>query len=164
MYDFDNKVLKLLPVHFNAFIFRFVVQNDHVMATIETVYLGELRTEATHVKSGDKVITDAPVDNQGKGEAFSPSDLLTASLGSCMLTIMGITAREQNISIEGVTCSMTKIMASEPRRVSEIQLVFNMPANSFNEKQRIILERAAHTCPVAKSLHPDLLQNVVFIW
>ncbi|MDB5121593.1 MAG: stress-induced protein OsmC [Sphingobacteriales bacterium] len=134
------------------------------MATIETKYLGELRTEAIHVKSEDKVITDAPVDNQGKGEAFSPSDLLTASLGSCMLTIMGITAREQSISIDGTTCSMTKIMASDPRRVSEIQLVFNMPANSFTEKQRTILERAAHTCPVAKSLHPDLLQNVVFNW
>jgi len=134
------------------------------MATIETKYLGELRTEAKHVSSGNKLITDAPIDNQGKGEAFSPSDLLTASLGSCMLTIMGIVAREQQINIDGATCSMTKIMASEPRRVSEIQLVFHMPANDFSEKQRIILERAAHTCPVAKSLHPDLIQNVLFNW
>lgn len=134
------------------------------MATIETKYLGELRTEAKHVNSGNKLITDAPIDNQGKGEAFSPSDLLTASLGSCMLTIMGIVAREQQINIDGATCSMTKIMASEPRRVSEIQLVFHMPANDFSEKQRIILERAAHTCPVAKSLHPDLIQNVLFNW
>ena len=134
------------------------------MATIETKYLGELRTEAKHVNSGNKLITDAPIDNQGKGEAFSPSDLLTASLGSCMLTIMGIAAREQQINIDGATCSMTKIMASEPRRVSEIQLVFHMPANDFSEKQRIILERAARTCPVAKSLHPDLIQNVLFNW
>ena len=134
------------------------------MATIETKYLGELRTEAKHVSSENKVITDAPIDNQGKGEAFSPSDLLTASLGSCMLTIMGIAAREQQISVDGATCSITKIMASEPRRVSEIQLVFHMPANDFSEKQRIILERAAHTCPVAKSLHPDLIQNVLFNW
>lgn len=134
------------------------------MTTIETKYIGELRTEAIHLKSGNSVLTDAPLDNQGKGEAFSPSDLLTASLGSCMLTIMGISAREQNISIDGATCSMTKIMASEPRRVSEIQLVFHMPVNSFSEKQRIVLERAAHTCPVAKSLHPDLLQSVVFNW
>ena len=134
------------------------------MATIETKYLGELRTEAKHVSSENKVITDAPIDNQGKGEAFSPSDLLTASLGSCMLTIMGIAAREQQISVDGATCSITKIMASEPRRVSEIQLVFHMPANDFSEKQRIILERAARTCPVAKSLHPDLVQDVVFNW
>ena len=134
------------------------------MATIETIYLGELSTEATHVKSGNRVLTDAPIDNQGKGDAFSPSDLLTASLGSCMLTIMGIAAREQNVNIDGTTCSMTKIMASEPRKVSEIQLVFNMPANGFSDKQRLILERAAQTCPVAKSLHPELLQNVVFNW
>ena len=134
------------------------------MATIETIYLGELRTEATHVKSENKVITDAPTDNQGKGEAFSPSDLLTASLGSCMLTIMGIKANEQNISIEGTTCSMIKIMATEPRRVSEIQVTFNFPVNDFTEKQRTVLERAAHTCPVAKSLHPDLIQNVIFNW
>ena len=134
------------------------------MATIETKYLGELRTEAKHVSSENKVITDAPIDNQGKGEAFSPSDLLTTSLGSCMLTIMGIVAREQQINIDGATCSMTKIMASEPRQVSEIQLVFHMPTNDFSEKQRIILERAAHTCPVAKSLHPDLIQNVLFNW
>ena len=134
------------------------------MATIETKYLGELRTEAKHVNSGNKLITDAPIDNQGKGEAFSPSDLLTSSLGSCMLTIMGIVAREQQINIDGATCSMTKIMASEPRRVSEIQLVFHMPANDFSEKQRIIIERSARTCPVARSLHPDLIQDVVFNW
>jgi uncharacterized OsmC-like protein len=134
------------------------------MATIETIYLGELRTEATHVKSGNKVFTDAPTDNQGKGEAFSPSDLLTASLGSCMLTIMGIKANEQNISIEGTTCSMVKIMATEPRRVSEIQVTFNFPVNDFTGKQRTALERAAHTCPVAKSLHPNLIQNVIFNW
>ena len=134
------------------------------MATIETKYLGELRTEARHVSSGNQVITDAPIDNQGKGEAFSPSDLLTASLGSCMLTIMGIAAREQQISVDGATCSITKIMASEPRRVSEIQLMFNMPTNDFSEKQRIIIERSARTCPVARSLHPDLIQDVVFNW
>ena len=132
------------------------------MATIETVYLGDLRTEATHVRSENKLITDAPVDNQGKGEAFSPSDLLATALGSCMLTIMGMAAREQNVSIEGTTCSITKIMASEPRRVSETQIVLNFPAVDYTEKTKRILERAALTCPVAKSLHPDMLQNVVF--
>jgi len=132
------------------------------MATIETIYLGELRTEATHVRSGNKLITDAPVDNRGKGEAFSPSDLLATALGSCMLTIMGMAAREQNIDIDGTTCSITKIMASDPRRVGEAQITMNIPAGDYTEKDRTVLKRAALTCPVAKSLHPDLLQNVVF--
>ena len=132
------------------------------MATIETIYPGELRTEAPHVLSGNTLITDAPLDNKGKGEAFSPSDLLSASLGSCMLTIMGIAAQEHGIDIDGSTCSITKIMASEPRRVSEIQIQFNFPAINYSDKQKLILERAAKNCPVAKSLHPDLVQNVSF--
>lgn len=132
------------------------------MATIETTYLGELRTEATHVFSGNKVITDAPLDNKGKAESFSPSDLLTASLGSCMMTIMGIAAREHGINIDGTTCSLTKIMATDPRRVSEIKVELNFPAGNYTDKEKAILERSALTCPVAKSLHPDLLQNVVF--
>ena len=132
------------------------------MATIETIYLGELRTEATHVFSGNKTITDAPLDNKGKAESFSPTDLLSASLGSCMITIMGIAAREHGIDIDGTTCSITKIMASEPRRVSEIEIVLNFPKGDYTEKEKTILERAALTCPVAKSLHPDLHQNVTF--
>lgn len=132
------------------------------MATIETIYLGELRTEATHVFSGNKTITDAPLDNKGKAESFSPTDLLSASLGSCMVTIMGIAAREHGIDIDGTTCSITKIMASEPRRVSEIEIVLNFPKGDYTEKEKTILERAALTCPVAKSLHPDLHQNVTF--
>jgi putative redox protein len=132
------------------------------MATIETSYLGELRTEAKHVLSGNTLITDAPLDNQGKGEAFSPTDLMSASLGSCMLTIMGIAAKEHGIDINGSTCSITKIMASEPRRVSEIQIHFNFPAINYSDKQKLILERAAKNCPVAKSLHPDLVQMVRF--
>ena len=132
------------------------------MATIETTYHGDLRTEATHVFSGNKIITDAPLDNQGKAEAFSPTDLMSASLGSCMFTIMGIAAREHGINIDGSTCSITKIMASEPRRVSEIQIIFNFPDIIYTEKQRLILERSARNCPVAKSLHPDLIQNIIF--
>src|SRR6476661_2249353 len=131
------------------------------MATIETVYLGDLRTEAIHVQSGNKLITDAPLDNKGKGEAFSPSDLLATALGSCMLTIMGIAAREQGINMDGTTCSITKIMAAEPRRVGEVQITFNFPANNgYSEKVKTILERAAHTCPVSKSLHPDLKETL----
>ena len=132
------------------------------MATIETIYLGELRTEATHVFSGNKTITDAPLDNKGKAESFSPTDLLSASLGSCMITIMGIAAREHGIDIDGTTCSITKSMAAEPRRVSEIAIELNFPKGDYTEKEKTILERAALTCPVAKSLHPDLYQNVTF--
>lgn len=132
------------------------------MATIETTYLGDLRTEATHLQSGNKLITDAPLDNKGRGEAFSPSDLLATALGSCMLTIMGMAAREQNIDMDGTTCSITKIMASEPRRVGEVQISFNFPSGDYSEKTKTILKRAAHTCPVSKSLHPDLLENLVF--
>lgn len=132
------------------------------MATIETTYLGDLRTEATHVQSGNTLITDAPVDNKGKGEAFSPSDLLATALSSCMLTLMGMAATEQNIDITGTTCSVTKIMAADPRRVSEIQITFNFPAGSYTEKQKAVLQRAAQTCPVSKSLHPDLIESLVF--
>ncbi len=132
------------------------------MATIQTTYLGDLRTEATHLQSGNKLITDAPLDNKGRGEAFSPSDLLATALGSCMMTIMGMAAREQNINIDGATCSVTKIMAAEPRRVGELQIVFNFPAGHYSEKVQTVLKRAAHTCPVSKSLHPDLLETIEF--
>jgi putative redox protein len=133
------------------------------MATIETTYLGELRTEATHVQSGTKIITDAPVDNQGKGEAFSPTDLLSASLASCMLTIMGIKVRNSNIDIDNTKCSITKIMAADPRRVAEIVISFKFP-KQYTEKEQLMLERAALTCPVYLSLHEDLKKTVDFGW
>ncbi len=133
------------------------------MATIETIYLGDLRTEATHVQSGTKIITDAPVDNQGKGEAFSPTDLLSASLASCMLTIMGIKARASNINIDGTTCSIAKIMAADPRRVAEIVINFKFP-KEYTEKEQQLLERAALTCPVYYSIAEDLKKTVTFGW
>lgn len=133
------------------------------MPTIQTTYLGELRTEPVHVQSGTHIITDAPVDNQGKGEAFSPTDLLSASLGSCMITIMGIAARTHSIDIDGTTCDITKIMAANPRRVSEIQISFKFP-HTYADKQKAILEHAAITCPVMLSLHPDLKKTVDFGW
>lgn len=132
------------------------------METIRTVYLGDLRTEAEHVKSGQKVITDAPLDNQGKGDAFSPSDLMTASLSSCMLTIMGIAARTHQIQFENISCKVTKVMVPNPRRVGEIIVEFDMGKNTYTDKQKAILTNAAHTCPVALSLHPDLKQTVTF--
>jgi putative redox protein len=124
-------------------------------------YLGDLRTESTHKQSGEKIITDAPVDNKGKGEAFSPTDLLATSLGNCMLTIMGIAARERDINIEGTTCAITKIMAVDPRRVSEIHAELNFPF-SCTDKEKAILEHAAKTCPVFYSLHPDILKLITF--
>jgi putative redox protein len=132
------------------------------METIKTTYMGGLRTEATHLQSGNKIITDAPTDNNGKGEAFSPTDLLAASLGSCALTIMGIMADRHNIDIIGTTIKVTKIMAAEPRRVSEIHVEFAMPKRTYTDKEKTLLEQAALTCPVSKSLHPDLKQVIVF--
>lgn len=135
------------------------------MQTAEIIYSGELRTTATHLRSGTVIETDAPVDNQGKGERFSPTDLLATALGSCMLTIMGIKARENNWPIEGTKMSVLKIMGTEPRRVTGVTLVFDFPAgHNLGEKERTILERAAHNCPVAKSVHPDMVQDVTFNW
>ena len=133
------------------------------MATIKTTYIGGLRTEATHLQSGTKIITDAPVDNQGKGEAFSPTDLLAASLGSCMLTIMGIAARTHEIDMDNTQCEITKIMAANPRRVAEVVVNFKFP-KTYTEKEQKILENAALTCPVFYSLHPDLKKTVDFGW
>lgn len=133
------------------------------MATIETTYLGELRTEPVHVQSGTHIITDAPLDNQGKGEAFSPTDLMSASLGSCMMTIMGIACRTHGIDMDGTKAAITKIMAANPRRVAEIQISFTFP-KTYTEKEQKILEHAALTCPVYLSLHPDLVKTVDFGW
>lgn len=135
------------------------------MVTIETVYQGTLRTQATHVQSGTEILTDAPVDNQGKGEAFSPTDLLAAALGSCMLTIMGIAAKQHHLNIDNTTCSITKIMAAElPRRIGEIVVSLKFPKSNYTEKDKKILEKAALTCPVYLSLHPDIKKTVSFGW
>ena len=132
--------------------------------TIETIYTGELRTQATHLASQNTIITDAPIDNNGKGEAFSPTDLLAASLGSCMLTIMGIAANTHGFSIDGTKISVNKIMTANPRRIGEIVVDFTFPLNSYNEKEKMLIEKAAATCPVALSLHPDLIQTINFNW
>ena len=129
--------------------------------TIETIYKGELRSEATHLQSGTKIITDAPTDNHGKGESFSPTDMVAAALGSCMLTIMDLAAQRLGIDLKGTRLEITKIMAAEPRRIAEIKIDFYLPGD-YSDKDKKILERAADTCPVAKSLHPDLVQNITF--
>lgn len=133
--------------------------------TSSVLYEGNLRTVCTHLKSGTVIETDAPVDNQGKGERFSPSDLVATALGSCMMTIMGIKARDHNINLEGMQVDVEKIMATEPRRISGINLTFRFPENlSITDKEKTILERAAHTCPVIYSIHPDIKVNTVFNW
>lgn len=132
------------------------------MATSKITYTANLRTEAIHLQSGTTIITDAPTDNNGKGEAFSPTDLLATSLGCCMLTIMGIVAERHAIDIVGTTIDITKIMESNPRRVGEVIVSFTMPKNNYSDKEKELLEHAAHTCPVAKSLSAELKQTVVF--
>lgn len=132
------------------------------METIRLEYKGELRVHAEHVKSKVTMLTDAPVDNQGKGESFSPTDLLCTALGSCMLTIMGISANTHQFNIDGTKVKVTKIMVANPRRVGEIIIEFDMPQKEFTSKQKEILRLAAENCPVAKSLHPDLVQTIIF--
>lgn len=134
------------------------------MATIKTIYLGELRTESEHLQSGNKVITDAPTDNRGKGEYFSPTDLLATALGSCIMTIMGITARDNEIDLEGTEVNVTKIMASEPRRVKNVIIEFNFPQKKYSNRDKEIVESVAGTSPVPLSLHPDLEQTIKFNW
>jgi len=131
--------------------------------TSKIVYKGELRTEATHIQSGNVIITDAPTDNKGKGEAFSPTDLVATALASCMITIMGIKADEMNVSIEGTTAETEKIMGSEPRRISQINIRITVPI-SADDKTKKILEKSALTCPVEKSLSSDLITKVQFFW
>ncbi|TGD81680.1 OsmC family protein [Hymenobacter wooponensis] len=133
------------------------------MSTATARYAGHLRTEATHVASGNTILTDAPVDNHGRGEAFSPTDLVSAALGSCMMTIMGIVAERHQVDLTGVTYDVTKHMAAEPRRIRQIDVTFQMPA-TLPEKERTILENAARTCPVALSLNPEIQQEVRFVY
>lgn len=132
------------------------------MATSKITYQGGLRTSAVHLRSGKEIITDAPVDNQGKGEAFSPTDLLATSLGNCMLTIIGIAAGTHGFNIDGTTVEITKIMAEGPRRVAEIVVSFQFPANDYSDKVKAIIEKSARTCPVEYSLHPDIVRTVTF--
>lgn len=132
--------------------------------TSKIVYEGNLRTRLTHLYSGTEVLNDAPIDNQGLAQAFSPTDMVATALGSCMITLMGIKARDMNLDLTGTEAEITKVMASDPRRISEVQVVLKFPKNTFSDKEKTILENTARTCPVAKSIHPDILQNVTFKW
>ena len=134
------------------------------MTVMTTTYLGDLRVECKHEQSGAVIITDAPTDNHGKGEAFSPTDLVATALAACATTIMGLYARNHDIDIAGTTAHIEKHMSADPRRIGRIDVVFTMPDKEYTDHQKQGLERAALSCPVHKSLHPDTEQNFVFNW
>jgi uncharacterized OsmC-like protein len=131
--------------------------------TSKVTYIGNLRTENVHLKSGNSFLTDAPIDNNGKGEAFSPTDTVATGLANCMLTVMGIKARSMNVDMSNSTAVVTKTMASDPRRISKIDVKVNLPFKA-DQKTKIILENTAETCPVVYSLHPDIIVSMTFNW
>ena len=131
--------------------------------TSKITYLGDLRTSSIHVSSGSEIISDAPVDNHGKGEAFSPTDTVANALATCMFTVMGIKALSMDVDFSGATAEVTKVMGTDPRRITEIHVMFNMNV-SPDDKTKAVLEKTAMTCPVLQSLHPDILKDVVFNW
>ncbi len=132
------------------------------MASMTGEYLGFLRTQDTHLLSGNKIITDAPPDNNGKGEAFSPTDLVCAALNSCMMTLMGMTAAKEGLDITGMKSEITKIMAANPRKIAEVQISFSLPDLSATDIQKQKLKKAALECPVALSLGEGLKQSITF--
>ena len=132
------------------------------MDTAHVTYLGDLRTEAVHLRSGQRLISDAPPDNRGRGEAFSPSDMLSTSLACCMMTIMGIAARDRNIPLEGLKARVVKHMTPAPRKVERIEVHLELSGAGLDERDRALLENAARTCPVARSLREDLVQDIHF--
>ncbi len=133
------------------------------MSTSKVTYLGNLRTENEHLKSGNKFITDAPTDNNGKGQAFSPTDTVATGLANCMITVMGIKARDMQVNMDGTTAMVTKTMAADPRRISKVEVILDFPAG-IDDKSRKILENTGRTCPVLFSLHPDIEKVIVFNW
>lgn len=134
------------------------------MADITAKYLGDLRVECVHQQSGTVLVTDAPKDNNGKGEAFCPTDLCATALAACAMTIIGIYGKKHDVDVSGMTASVTKEMSANPRRIGKIEVTFVMPDREFTDKQKIMIERAAHTCPVHLSLHPDVEQVFTFKW
>ncbi len=132
------------------------------MTKMRTTYIGDLKTEAEHLQSGSKIVTDAPVDNNGKGELFSPTDLFATSLGSCILTVMGIVSQSKGFSVEGTRIETEKIMGTNPRRVAELKLDIYLPRNDYSEKEMRYIEASVKTCPVANSIHPDIIKTIKF--
>ncbi|MEO8821880.1 MAG: OsmC family protein [Ginsengibacter sp.] len=131
--------------------------------TASIIYKGNLRCEAEHLQSKSTIETDAPTDNRGKGERFSPTDLLCVSLATCMVTTMGIKAADLNVNMDNAKADVTKHMGSDPRRVAKIEVLVSLPKN-IDEKERLILERSGNNCPVAKSVHPDIELVLKYDW
>lgn len=132
--------------------------------TASIIYKGELRCECTHLQSGTQIETDAPTDNRGKGERFSPTDTVCVALGTCIITTMGIRAADMQIDLSGTRLDVTKYMLSEPRRIGKIDVKLHFPAIGLEEKDKMILQKIGDNCPVMKSLHPDLEVVVEYIW
>ena len=126
-------------------------------------YLGNLRTESIHTSSNDRIVTDAPLDNNGKWEAFSPTELVASSLSSCILTVIGIVSKQINYDLTNTKSSVKKLMGDNPRRIVKIEVKIEF-SNSADSRTRSIIEKTALNCPVAKSLHPDIKQNISFVW
>ncbi|WP_300127602.1 amidohydrolase family protein [Desulfovibrio sp.] len=137
---------------------------EESMATVTAKYLGDLRTECVHVASGTTLVTDAPVDNQGNGESFSPTDLCATALATCAMTIIGIYGRSHGVDVNGATIEVTKTMSANPRRIAKIEMIFHMPDRDYTDHQKMMIQRAALTCPVHLSLHPDVEQVFTFKW
>jgi putative redox protein len=135
------------------------------MPVSKVKYEGALKTRCTHLQSGAEIVTDAPKDNEGEGSAFSPTDLCATSLATCMITVMGIAGKKKGLTdITGTEAEVVKVMYSDPRRIGEIHVRIRFPKGNFSDKEKKIYENSAHTCPVAKSLHPDIVQKVEFVW
>jgi len=132
--------------------------------TSTVVYEGKLRTRARHERSGQEIITDAPIDNQGKGEAFSPTDLCATSLASCVMTIMGIAAEAREIDLTGMRAEVIKVMDGPPRHISAVRVAIYLPAKDYTPEQRKLLTKAAEACPVGRSLNERLVQEVELVW
>jgi putative redox protein len=133
--------------------------------TATVLYKGDLRCECTHLQSGTVIETDAPTDNKGKGERFSPTDTVCVALATCVITTMGIKANDMNIDLAGTAIHVTKHMIADPRRIGKIDVILNFPATlQLNEKDKTILQRVGDNCPVTKSLHPDLVVNIEYHW
>ncbi|MFV8327845.1 OsmC family protein [Flavobacterium sp. ZS1P14] len=131
--------------------------------TSKVTYLGDLRTSSIHLQSGTEIVSDAPLDNNGKGEAFSPTDTVANALASCMMTVMGIKARDMDVDLKGSTAEVTKVMNGEPRRIGAIEITFDMDGTA-DQKNRTILERTAMTCPVFLSLNTEIEKRITFNW
>jgi len=132
--------------------------------TAQVVYKGDLRCECTHLQSGTVIETDAPTDNRGKGERFSPTDTVCVALATCMITTMGIRAADMQINLQDTKIDVTKHMLSDPRRIGKIEITLHLPALNLDEKDRKVLEKIGDNCPVMKSIHPDLITEVKYIW